>query len=177
MRSPGRPIKITPPGFLLHLTDSQRFHFFAHLGNSTKRYYTWSRSEKCRSGCDAQVSGSDFSLGETQGRRFRARFRFLRFSQNASLEAPCKDGRDLGADRNSPKSTICFYSCSILSVFKNHFFAKSDLCSISLQEWDWNQTLPVCSARVSGRHSPYTPECTSRKVFGKCVDRIFDSVY
>ena len=66
----------------------------------------------------------DFSLGETQGRRFRARFRFLRFSQNASLDVPCKDGRDLGAARNSPESTICFYSLTILSLFKITFLLR-----------------------------------------------------
>ena len=109
LRSPGRPRKITPSGLLLHLSDFQLISIFTHFGNSTKRYYTWRRCEKCRSGCGAQVPRLDFPLGETQGRRFRARFRFLRFPQNASLEAPCTARRDLGAARNSPKSTVCLY--------------------------------------------------------------------
>ncbi len=122
LRSPGRHRKITPSGFLLHLSDSHFPPLFAHLGNSTKRYYTWSRCEKCRSGCGAPVPGLDFPLGETQGRRFRARFRFLRFSQNVSLEAPCYARRDLGAARNSPKSTICLYRSTRFPFCKNRFF-------------------------------------------------------
>ena len=73
----------------------------------------------------------DFSLGETQGRRFRARFRFLRFSQSASLEARCSARRDLGAARNSPKSTICLYRSTRFPFCKKSLFRKRENVPIS----------------------------------------------
>ena len=73
----------------------------------------------------------DFSLGETQGRRFRARFRFCVFSQNASLEARCSDKCNLGAARNSPKSSICLYRSTRFPFCKNRFFRKRENVPIS----------------------------------------------
>ena len=74
-----RPEKSYGAGFPSTWAISILVHFFTRSWKLRKRYYAWSRCEKGRSGCGAQVPGLDFSLGETKGRRLRAEFRFLRF--------------------------------------------------------------------------------------------------
>ena len=73
------PEKSYGAGFYDTWAISKFVNFFAHSWKLRKRYYAWSRCEKGRPGCGAQVPGLHFSLGETKGRRFRAEFWFSRF--------------------------------------------------------------------------------------------------
>ena len=53
-------------------------------------------------------------------------------SPNASQEGRCRRGAPSCRGRESPKSSICFYSCSRLRSFRNRLFAKVEKGSVLL---------------------------------------------